>query len=145
MSRLVRQVPAKEICWPRPAGPSDIQHYAAIDTAKRYSGASAGVLDTRQQNAYVWQDYERIGPVKEQPKLVLYSAAQPFVRTGHMRRWSRTFMAASGRFLGRWAYVGTQSRQYTERTRITGVPMRTGRTYVYPSYRPATRTIQLGE
>jgi hypothetical protein len=144
MTRLIRQVPAKEICWPRPPGPSGRQNYAAVDNSKRYAGAAAGSVDPLQSNVYVWQDLERIGPVLEQPKLILYSAAQPFVRTGHMRRWSRTFMSASARFLGRWAFVGVQQNVYTQRTRMTGVPMRTGVTYSYARFRVSPRTIKLG-
>lgn len=143
MSALTRRPPAREIVWPRLAGPSDIQHYAGVDQAKSYRGASAGSVDVRQVIRFFWQDLLQINPVREQPRLLLSSAAQPIVRTGHNRRFSRTYMSASPRFFGRWAFVGTVQRQYTERTRISGFPMRTGTTYTYPRFKVSPRTIAL--
>ncbi len=149
MSRMLRRPPAKEISWPRLEGPSDLQHYAAVDSAKNFGGPSVAayggaVEELKRRIAYIWQDLLQINPAHEQPKLILYSAAQPFIRTGHMRRMSRTYMTASSPFLGRWAYVGAQQRQFVDRTRMTGVPMRTGVTYRVPRFRVAPRAIQLG-
>jgi hypothetical protein len=144
MTQMLRRPPAKEICWPRLAGPSNLQHYAAVDS-DRGAELRRGSDTVQHPEEIAWQDLLQLQPVKEQPKLVLYSAAQPFIRTGHMRRWTRTFMSASGRFLGRWAYIGIQQRLYTERTRMTGVPMRTGLTYQVPRFKVAPRAIQLGE
>lgn len=143
MTQMLRRPPAKEICWPRLEGPSNRQSYGAVDQNKA-PGLVRGSSTTQFPFETVWQDLEQLQPVREQPRLILYSAAQPFIRTGHMRRWTRTFMSASGRFLGRWAYVGLQQRIYTERTRMTGVPMRTGVTYKVARFKVAPRAIQLG-
>jgi len=149
LSRILRRPPAKEIVWDRLHGPSDIQHYAAVDQAKNFGAPAVlgygGEIDALGRAIrYFWQDLLQINPAREQPKLILYSAAQPFVRTGHLRRFSRTYMSASMPFLGRWAYVGAQQRQYTERTRMTGLPMRRGLTYNVPRFRVAPRAIHLG-
>ncbi len=138
---MLRRPPAREVVWPRLEGPSDRQTYAAIDSAKNYGGPG---LELGRAIRYVWQDLLQINPVREQPKLILYSAAQPFVRTGHNRRWSRTYMSASSPFRGRWAYVGAIQRNYALRDRLTGVPMRTGITYQYPAFKVSSRAIVLG-
>lgn len=144
MTQMLRRPPAKEIVWDRRQGASDLQHYAGVDQAKSYAGAYGGVSAVGRAIVYIWQDLLQINPAREQPKLILNSAAQPFVRTGHLRRTSRTFMSASAPFQGRWAYVGAQQRLYTERTRMTGVATRQGTTYRYPRFRVAPRAIQLG-
>lgn len=141
MSKLTRMAPAKEIVWDRLEGPSNLQTYAAIDSAKNYGGAGEAL---GRAIRYFWQDILQINPAREQPKLIFNSAAQPFVRTGHLRRFSRTYMSASSPFQGRWAYVGTQQRVFAERTRMTGVATRLGTTYRYPRFRVAPRAIQLG-
>jgi hypothetical protein len=141
---MLRRPPAREICWPRLTGPSNRQNYGAVDQAKSYGQKQAGKLDLRSVILYVWQDFLQINPVHDQPKLIFTSGFQPFIRMGSMRRWSRTFMAASPRFQGRWAYVGLQQRIYTERTRMTGVITRQGTTYKYPRFKVSPRAIQLG-
>lgn len=145
MSGMLRRPPAKEVVWPRQQGLSDRQNFAAVDSWKRYGNGYAGNLDPARMPIRVWwQDILQLNPALGTPKLIAYSAAQPFIRTGHLRRFTRTFMRASGRFMGRWAYVGVQQRLYTERARMTGVPMRLGTTYAYPRFKVAPRAIHLG-
>lgn len=147
MSAKLRRPPAINVVWPRThtgtGSGVGIQNYGAVDQSKRYAGAYGGSA-TLFDIVYYWMDLLQINPAHSQPKLILYSAAQPFIRTGHMRRFSRTFMTASPRFFGRWAYVGAIERQYTERARMTGVPTRLGTTYVYPRFTIAPRAVQLG-
>jgi hypothetical protein len=145
MSGMLRRPPAKEIVWPREHGLTSRQNYAAVDSWKRYGDGYAGAPDPAQMPIRVyWQDILQLNPVLGTPKLIAYSAAQPFIRTGHLRRFTRTFMRASTRFLGRWTYVGLQQRLYTERARMTGVTTRRGTSYAYARFRVAPREIQLG-
>lgn len=125
------------------------QTFGAVDQVKAYGGSQAGgvAFDALGQRfEYTWQDRVQANPAHEQPKLIFYSGAQPLIRWGLMRRFTRTFMAASPRFQGRWAYVGYIQRHYAERTRLTGVITRQGRTYRYqvPSAGPGPRAIPLG-
>lgn len=122
------------------------QTMGAVDQTKRFGLGQAGSIDWRTIIQYVWQDRVQVNPAHEQPKLIFYSGAQPLVRWGLNRRYSRTFMAASPRFFGRWAYVGFQQRFYAERPRLTGVATRQGKTYVMarPSSGPGPRAIPLG-
>ena len=141
--------PAKEVHWERTHGSTvKIQNYAAVDQVKNYEPIGrAGSEELRpwlNRLQVVWQDLLQINPAHSQPNLIYYSGAQPFIRTGHMRRWTRTYMSASPRFFGRWAYVGILERQYTERARITGVPTRQGTTYRYPRFSVGPRAVQLG-
>lgn len=135
-----------------------------MNAAKSYATSSAGNLDMRDSGTaatlpavmptfgqrlqrtflIVWQDLLQINPAHSQPNLIYYSGAQPFIRTGHLRRWTRTFMSAGPRFQGRVAYVGVLQRQYTDRTRMTGVPTRQGTSYRYPRYKVSPRAIPLG-
>jgi hypothetical protein len=92
----------------------------------------------------VLQDILQVNPAHAQPALSYISGFQPYTRTGHLRRWTRTFMSASPRFLGRWAYVGYAQRQYMERARMTGVATRQGTTYKYPRFKVSPRAINLG-
>jgi hypothetical protein len=110
---------------------------------KAYGGGAAGAPDNTA-NVYTWKDLLQINPVPEQPKLIYYSGAQPFSRWGAVRRYSRTFMSASPRFFGRWFYVGVQQRNYTERSRMTGVATRQGTTYNYPRFKVSPRSVALG-
>lgn len=149
MSQMLRRPPAKEVSWERQQGLSGRQTFAAVDQAKNYGGGRAGSEELRPWVAkfqVVWQDILQINPAHSQPNLIYSSGAQPFIRTGHMRRWTRTFMSASPRFLGRAFYVGLIERQYTERARITGVPTRLGTTYRYPRFGVSSgpRAVQLG-
>jgi hypothetical protein len=122
------------------------QSFGATDQTKKFAGASAGVTDPRERIDYTWQDRVQVNPAHEQPRLVFYSGAQPLIRWGLMRRFSRTYMSASPRFFGRWAFVGFQQRFYTERARLTGVRTRQGKTYILPRVGtgPGPRAIQLG-
>ena len=120
------------------------QSFGAVDSWRRYGGASAGSQDLRQANVYKFQDFQIIPPAHEQPRLDFTSGRQPFVRWRAIQRWSRTFMSASPRFGGRWAYVGYIQRQYAERPRLTGVATRLGTTYQYPRRISAPRSIILG-
>jgi hypothetical protein len=152
VSQMLRRPPARMVHVEPQQGPLvGRQTYGAVDSAKSYgrpeAGASAGRLDFRagaREIVYTWQDLLQVNPAHEQPKLIWYSGAQPFVRMGAMRRWSRTFMSASPRFQGRWAYIGLLERQYTERARMTGVATRLGTTYVYPRFVTGPRAVQLG-
>lgn len=168
MSRMVQRPPARIAVWPRPEGLSGrVVGKAAggvVNAAKSYSTAYGGNVDIRDAGRnsalpdvppsfgqrlartfqIVWQDLLQINPAHSQPNLIYYSGAQPFIRTGHLRRWTRTFMSAGPRFQGRVAYVGVLQRQYTERTRLTGMPSRLGTTYAPPRYRVAPRAIPLG-
>lgn len=135
----------------RPAPVRDLarQTFGAVDQFRAYGGSQAGTvaLDALGRAIqYVWQDRVQVNPAHEQPKLIFSSGAQPLIRWGLMRRYSRTFMAASPRFQGRWAYVGYIQRHYTERPRLTGVATRLGQTYRYqvPSAGPGPRAIPLG-
>lgn len=121
------------------------QTFGAVDQFKAFGGAAAGSVDTVPFQ-YTWQDRIQVNPFREQPKLILTSAAQPLIRWGLNRRYVRTFMSASPRFQGRWAFVGFIQRHYAERPRMTGVPMRLGTTYVAPrtSSGPGTRAVVLG-
>ena len=121
---------------------------AAMNATKSYTGGAAGAYsppDLSRTITYTWRDLLLINPAHEQPKLIYYSGAQPFSRWGAVRRYSRTFMTAGGRFLGRWAYIGVQQRNYTERARMTGVATRQGTTYSYPRFKVSPRTIRLSE
>lgn len=94
---------------------------------------------------YQWIDTTQVNPVMEQPRLVLNSAAQPFVRWGH-RRFVRTHMRASMPLLGRFAYIGTMLNRYLERNKIAGVQSR-GVTYSTPAPNKGPgpgRTVRLG-
>lgn len=121
------------------------QTYGAVDQFKAYGGGAGGTVDDLPFQ-YVWQDRIQVNPFHEQPKLDLTSAAQPLIRWGLNRRYTRTFMSASPRFQGRWAYVGYILRHYTDRPRMTGVATRLGTTYVPPRTPagPGTRAIVLG-
>lgn len=125
------------------------QTFGAVDSFKAYGGAQAGSTADGalgQAFQYTWQDRIQVNPAHEQPKLIFYSGAQPFIRWGAVRRFVRTFMAASPRFQGRWAYVGFMQRHYAERPRLTGIPGRLGSTYVYTpaTAGPGNRGIRLG-
>lgn len=170
MSRMLRRPPAKNVMLGSPQGPltasvaapnerfappgdyptpaRDLgrQTYGAVDQTKRFGFAQAGSIDGRSQIEYLWQDRVQVNPAHEQPKLIFTSGAQPLIRWGLMRRYSRTFMAASPRFMGRWAYVGFIQRHYTERARMTGVATRQGTTYIVPRVGtgPGPRAVVLG-
>ena len=120
------------------------QTFGAVDQAKAYGGADAGSV-TGTPFQYVWQDRIQVPPAHEQPRLLFYSGAQPLIRWGLNRRYVRTFMSASPRFQGRWAFVGYIQRHFAERARMTGVPNRYARTYSYriPSSGPGPRAIPL--
>ena len=121
------------------------QTFGAVDSYRRYGNGQSGSIDPAARDfQYVWQDRIQVNPAHEQPRLVFYSGAQPFIRWGLMRRFSRTFMAASPRFQGRWAYVGFIQRHYTERARISGNISAQRASYAYPTFARAPRTIQLG-
>ena len=112
---------------------------AAIPAADNY-----GPSQTTQFHMQTTRmDIQQINPAHEQPKLVYYSGAQPFIRWG-VRKFTRTFMSSSPRFGGRWFYVGITQRQYTERSRMTGVTTRQGTSYTYPRFKTSPRTIPLG-
>ena len=122
------------------------QTFGAVDQFRAFGGGSAGTVDALPFQ-YTWQDRVQVNPAHEQPKLLFSSGAQPLIRWGLNRRYVRTFMSASPRFQGRWAYVGYILRQYTERPRLTGVATRLGSTYVYPrvSTGPGPRAIPIGD
>jgi hypothetical protein len=121
------------------------QTFGALASPKAYGGRQAGSVDLRGTPfEYRWQDPVQVNPAHEQPRLIFYSGAQPFSRWGQLRRWTRTFMAASPRFQGRWAYVGFIQRHYAERARLTGNPSAMRASYVYPQFFQGPRTIQLG-
>jgi len=166
MSRMLRRPPAKSVMLAdqqgpltasvaapneRFAPPGDIltpardigrQTFGAADQTKNFSLQQANDLPI----VYPWQDRVQVNPAHEQPKLIFTSGAQPLIRWGLMRRYSRTFMSASPRFMGRWAYVGFIQRHYTERARMTGVATRQGKTYIVPRVGtgPGPRGIVLG-
>src|SRR5215471_4862023 len=121
------------------------QSFGAVDQVKAYGGGSGGTADSLPFQ-YVWQDRVQVNPAREQPRLIFNSGAQPLIRWGLMRRFTRTFMSASPRFQGRWAYVGFIQRGYTERARMTGVATRQSVTYVVPRVGtgPGPRGIRLG-
>lgn len=147
MSRMLLRPPAKDVVWERQQGLSGRQTFAAVDQSKNWDRGRAGSEELRpwlNRMQIVWQDILQINPAHSQPNLIYSSGAQPFIRTGHMRRWTRTFMSASPRFFGRAFYVGIIERQYTERARITGVPTRMGTTYRYPRFKVGPRAVQLG-
>lgn len=148
MSRMLNRPPAKEVVWERQQGLSGRQTFAAVDQVKNYEPIGrAGSEELRpwlRRMQIVWFDMLQINPAHSQPNLIYSSGAQPFIRTGHNRRWTRTFMSASPRFQGRAFYVGLIERQYTERARISGVPTRQGTTYRYPRFRVGPRAVQLG-
>ena len=151
MSRMVIRPPAARFHVEPQHGPSDLQNYAAVDQAKFYGspamGAQGGAPDFRfgaTEIRYHIQDLLQINPAREQPRLDYTSGRQPFFRSLHNWRWSRTFMSASPRFGGRWAYVGYIQNAYAERARITGVATRRGTTYRYQTPRSIqTREIPL--
>jgi hypothetical protein len=118
------------------------QTFGATDATKNYGPSGF----TQPPMTWTWQDRVDVPPVSEQPKLIFVSGAQPLVRWGLMRRFSRTYMTASPRFQGRWAYVGFIQRHFTDRARMTGVATRQGTTYVVPRVGtgPGTRAIRLG-
>lgn len=132
--------------YPTPARDLGRQTHGAVDQTKKFGFAQAGSTDERTNIQYTWQDRVQVPPAHEQPKLIFSSGAQPLIRWGLMRRFSRTYMAASPRFQGRWAYVGFIQRHFTERARITGVATRQGQTYVQPRMGTGLgpRAIQLG-
>lgn|SRR5215471_2986707 len=121
------------------------QTYGAVDQIKAYGGGAGGVVDTLPID-YAWQDRIQINPAHEQPRLDFTSGAQPLIRWGLLRRYSRTYMSASPRFRGRWFYVGLIQRQYADRARMTGVATRQGTTYIPPRVvtGPGPRAIPLG-
>jgi hypothetical protein len=151
VSQLLKRPPAREVHFAPQQGPLvGRQTYAAVDSAKSYgapeAGRQGGTVDFRpgvRMIQYVWQYFSQVNPAHAQPKLIFNSAAQPFTVGMQIRRYSRTFMAASPRFQGRWAYVGQIQRAYTERGRMTGNPTRLGTTYSYPRYVVGPRTINL--
>ena len=166
MSRMLRRPPAKNVILEPQQGPlvasveattavptavspprRDLgrQSFGAIDSPKAYGGGQAG-RPSGESFEYVWQDRVQVPPAHEQPRLIFSSGAQPLIRWGLMRRFTRTRMTASPRFQGRWAYVGFILRNYTERARITGVATRRGTTYVVPRVGtgPGPRGIRLG-
>jgi hypothetical protein len=168
MSRMLQRPPARFVVRARPESRGWVTgktEGAMFNSDKSYRTSNAGNLDLRDggRNSalpdvppsfgarlartflIVWQDLLQINPAHSQPNLIYYSGAQPFIRTGHLRRWTRTFMSAGPRFQGRVAYVGVLERVYTERTRMTGVPTRQGTTYRYPRYKVAPRAIPLGQ
>jgi hypothetical protein len=152
MSQMLKRPPAKLLHVEPQQGPLvGRQHFGAIDTAKSYGspemGRQGGAPDLRQGSRvieYIWQHFTQVNPAHEQPKLIWNSGAQPFTVGMQLRRFSRTFMSASPRFYGRWAYVGFIRRHYTERGRMTGNPTRQGTTYVAPRFTVAPRAVQLG-
>lgn len=150
MSSLIRRPPARMVIRAPLAGPSNRQNYGAVDSARAQGGAVAGNTatwpDPRAEDYPVhWDDLQQINPAHEQPKLIFYSGAGPFTRWGH-RRFVRTLMSASPRFMGRWAFVGAIQAAFVERGRMTGLPGRSGfarRSYTYPRFQTAPRTIEL--
>lgn len=122
------------------------QTHGAVDQTKRFGRAQGGVEDDRSVIQYTWQDRVQVPPAHEQPRIPFASGGQPLVRWGLMRRFSRTYMAASPRFQGRWFYVGYIQRFYADRARLTGVATRQGTTYVLPRMGtgPGPRAIRLG-
>jgi hypothetical protein len=94
--------------------------------------------------SYQWIDTTTVPPVLEQPRLILNSAAQPFVRWGH-RRYVRTHMRASLPFTGRFAFAGAMMNRFLERNKQAGVQSR-GTTYAWtppPTGPGPSRTVQL--
>lgn len=152
MSRMVIRPPAARVHLEPQQGPLvGRQTYGAVDQAKSYGSPFMGrqsgkpsFTEGGREFQTTWQDFLQINPAREQPRLDFTSGRQPFYRSGHLRRFVRTFMAASPKFRGRWAYVGYIQRQYAERTRMTGVPTRQGTTYRYPRFQIPTREIPLG-
>lgn len=145
MSKMLRRPPARQVFWDRLQGPSNRQSFGAVDQRKDASH-TRGDLTGIQGPAEIRVVYTmQVNPARSQPKLIKSSAAQPVIIWG-WRRFVRTHMTAGPRFQGRWAYVGTMIRQYTERGRMTGVATRQGTTYSYPRFRvsPGPRAIQLG-
>ena len=132
--------------YPTPRRDLGRQTFGAVDQTKLFGRGQAGSSDFRTNIQYTWQDRVQVPPAHDQPKLIFSSGAQPLVRWGLMRRFSRTYMAASPRFQGRWFYVGYIQRFYADRARITGVATRQGKTYVQPRMGtgPGPRAIQLG-
>lgn len=130
---------------PTPARDLGRQTFGAVDTSKSYGGRMRGQTDegTTPQFQTVWQDRIQVNPATEQPRLIFYSGAQPFIRWGAVRRYVRTFMAASARFQGRWAYVGFVQRNYTERARLSGNISAARRTYVLQRPSSGPRSVQL--
>lgn len=150
MSSMLKRPPALNVVMVPLQGPSNRQTYGAVDSAKSYgsplAGRQRGALDLRpgaRQFQTAWLDVLQVNPAHEQPRLEFTSGAQPLIRWG-VRHFTRTFMTASPRMQGRWAYVGFIQRHYSERPRLTGVPMRLGTTYAYPRWQTGPRTIQLG-
>lgn len=121
------------------------QTFGAVDASKSYGGRVRGQIDKATTPPFqtVWQDRIQVNPVSEQPRLIFYSGAQPFIRWGAVRRYVRTFMTASARFQGRWAYVGFIQRRYTERPRLTGNPSAARATYVLQRPSSGPRSVML--
>lgn len=143
MSRALIRPPAARFHVEPQEGPTfPVGAGGTIDSAKNYGSSTTTQLPIDVQ----WQDRLQVNPAREQPRLVFYSGAQPLIRWGLNRRYTRTFMSASPRFQGRWAYVGFIMRHYTERARMTGVATRQGVTYVMPRVGtgPGPRAIPLG-
>jgi hypothetical protein len=143
MSRMVIRPPAARFHLTHQQGPLvGRQTYGAVDQSKMFGGAQGGNVDTTgRQFQTTWQDRIQVNPAHEQPRLIFYSGAQPFIRWGLMRRFVRTFMAASPRFQGRWAYIGLLERQYTERARMSGNIAMRRPTYVYPRFQTGPRIV----
>jgi len=118
------------------------QTFGAVDQTKNFGPSGF----TQRAMAWWWQDRVQAPPVPEQPRLIYVSGAQPLVRWGLNRRYSRTYMTAAPRFQGRWAYVGFIQRHFADRARMTGVATRQGTTYMVPRVGtgPGTRGIRLG-
>jgi hypothetical protein len=138
----MRRPPAKLVHDEPQPGLLGRVRYGTVDQGKNYGPSGTTQLPIRA----FWQDRVQVNPAHEQPKLVLYSAAQPFIRWGMLRRYTRTYMSSSPRFQGRWAYVGFIQRRFTERARMTGVATRQGTTYQTPtpSSAPGWRLVTLG-
>jgi hypothetical protein len=140
MSYMLRRPPAREVHTEPQQGPTFAkQTFGAVDQAKSFGASST----TQFPWETTWLDTLQINPAHEQPRLDFTSARQPFIRWG-VRHYSRTFMSASPRFFGRWAYIGQIQRAYTERSRITGVTPNRGLSYALPRFTSGPRTIQLG-
>lgn len=121
------------------------QTFGAVDTVKSFGGRMRGQEDRATTPPFqtVWQDRIQINPVTEQPRLIFYSGAQPFIRWGAVRRYVRTFMTASARFQGRWAYVGFIQRNYAERARLSGNISAARRTYILQRPSSGPRSVNL--
>lgn len=144
MSSLIKRPPARFQVDERLTGPSNLQKYGAVDS-DRSPGLYRGSSTTQLPMDHHWDDMLQVNAAHEQPKLIFNSGAAPFIRWGH-RRWVRTFMTASPRFGGRWAFIGTITRAFADRGRMTGMPGRSSfarQTYTYPRFTTKPRTIAL--